>query len=236
MVVDANGRFLTQRQEPRLATLAAMVSEDGLRLEAAAPRQGAIEVARPAAAATPRVSVVVWRDTVSAAHVSTAADLWLSERLGRSCRLVYMDRPDQARPVDPAFGSPQDRVSFADGFPLLVTNRASQLALAAMPGCGDVTMARFRPNVVVEGAAPWVENHWRMLALDGIDLRFVKPCERCVVTTIDQETGHKSMEAEPLRSFATFHRDKAGKVIFGQNAIADGSGRLRVGDVFAVQP
>ncbi|MEI5668212.1 MOSC N-terminal beta barrel domain-containing protein [Bosea sp. CCNWLW174] len=234
MIVDANDRFLTQREEPRLATISATLSDGKLLLQSAASQQPAIEVARPTAGATHRVSVVIWRDMVSAVHVSPAADRWLSAVVGRACRLVYMDRPEQARPVDAVFGRAEDRVSFADGFPLLVTNRASQLALAAMPGCADVTMQRFRPNVVVEGPAAWAEDHWRMLTGDGIGLRIVKPCARCVVTTIDQETAVKSPEAEPLRSMATFRRDGSGKVIFGQNAIPDGTGRLSVGDVFVV--
>ena len=122
MLTDPDGRFLTQREHPRMAIIAATSSASGLTLSVAG--QEPIAVAFPSPDG-PRTSVTVWRDTVSARDCGDQAGSWLSSALGAPVRLVHMPDPARARPVDPDFSDPGDVVTFADGFPLLVTNRAS---------------------------------------------------------------------------------------------------------------
>ncbi len=227
MVVDAEGRFLTQRQVPAMAQLDAEPVAGGLVL-----RHGddACPVGEPAAGAA-RLAVTIWRDTVSAVAADDAAAAWLSARLGRLCRLVYMD-DERARAVNPAFGEPGDHVGFADGYPLLATNASSLAALNAALGT-PVPMDRFRPSVTVSGLPPWSEDRWRRVRIGAMTFRMPAPCARCVVVTRDQRTGTSPEPGEPLGTLARLNRHPGG-IVFGANLIPDGSGRLAVGDTVEV--
>jgi uncharacterized protein len=134
-----------------------------------------------------------------------------------------------ARPVDPVFARTDDRVSFADGYPILLTSTASLEDLNARVR-DTLAMDRFRANLVVEGAEPWAEDCWRRIRVGAITFRIVKPCARCAIPTLDPLTGERLESGEPLRALAKFHRAANGGVIFGQNLIPDQFGLLRSGD------
>ncbi|MCW6508686.1 MOSC domain-containing protein [Lichenifustis flavocetrariae] len=226
LIVDATGRFLTQRELPAMATIEAWF--DGAGLMITHPDGATLAVDRPGDEAESLI-VTVWRDRVEARAVSQTADDWLRAALGRECRLVFMADPAAARPVDPRFGTAEDRVSFADGFPLLLTSTAS---LADLNGrlAEPVPMDRFRPNIVVDGALPWAEDGWKRLRVGAVTFDVVKPCARCIVTTTDQITGARHPGAEPIRTLQRFRRDAAGQVLFGQNIIPRTQGRIAEGD------
>lgn len=230
MVVDAAGRFISQREHSGLALIGATPEIDGIRLAA----EGAPDFMLKAPMHGERVHVTVWRDSVPAMTAGPEADRWISAAAGIPCRLVHMDDPGSARPVDAAYGTTEDHVSFADGYPLLVANAASLRDLAARAGMPDLSMDRFRTNLVVEGAEPWAEDAWREIRVGSALFASVKPCARCVVTTIDQATGIRDEQDEPLRTLLTFRRDKRGQPIFGQNLIPRGGSEVRVGDPVAV--
>ncbi len=230
MLVDDKGRFISQREESRLALVAAVPDGDGIVLSAAGRPD--LAVAPPS---TPsRIAASVWRDTVQAAPAGAEADAWLKAALGFPCRLVFMAEPHAARPVDAAYGAAEDRVSFADGYPLLIANAASLRDVAARAAMPALSMDRFRPNIVVEGAAAWAEDGWREIRIGSAVFAAVKPCSRCVVTTIDQATGYRDAHDEPLRTLLSFRRDKRGQPIFGQNLIPRGGDEIRVGDSVTV--
>ena len=231
MVVDAAGRFLTQRQLPHMAVIEADLVPGGLALSA--PGAGRIAVAEPDAEAV-TVVATVWKNAVPARDAGSDAAAWLSAALGTACRLVFMAEPASARPVDPDFAEPHDRVSFADGFPLLVTNEASLADLNARLAV-PIAMDRFRTGLAVAGAEPWAEDGWARLNIGGVPFASTKDCARCAVTTVDQDTGIRSEEAEPLRTLARFRRKAGGRVIFGQNLIPRGLGRIAVGDAVRVE-
>lgn len=221
VITDPEGIFQTQRTVPRLALLKVTVMERALLLEA--PGRRPIEL--PLAPEGGRlVRVRVWRDETSGFPVAPEADAWLTSFLGTASRLVYMPH-DVVRAVHPAYGVPGDRVSFADAFPFLVLSDASLADLNARLTV-PLPMTRFRPNVVVAGCEPYAEDGWRGFRSCGIEFRVVKPCARCVVTTTDQRTLERG--PEPLRTLATYRR-RANDVLFGQNAIHRGTGRLTVG-------
>ncbi len=222
MLVDASGRFLTQRQLPRMALVGTGVDGDGLTLAAA----GMPALRVPLEASAEPVNVTVWRDTVLAHDVSAEADRWLSSFLGVACRIVRFPA-EASRPVDPAYGQAGDETAFSDGFPLLLTGEAS-LADLNRRLTRPLPMARFRPNLVVAGAAPFAEDAWRRIRVGGLTLRVVKPCSRCIITTVDPARGEVDGD-EPLRTLANF-RQRGNKVYFGQNVIPDGGGTIRVGD------
>lgn len=232
-VVGPDGRIITQRQEPRLALASAeLLPGGGVRMSA--PGAGPIEVAVPGPA--DRVGTIVaevFKDKVEAVPAGAAADAWLSAFLGVEARLAYMDDPARRRPVDPDYSRPGDTVTFADGFPLLVTTTASLEALNSLIAAGDhaaegpLPMDRFRPNLVVGNTAPRAEDGWRRVRVGEVTFRAVKPCGRCVVTTVDQRTAERGKE--PLRTLARHHRVD-GSLVFGRNLIPEHTGVVRVGD------
>jgi uncharacterized protein YcbX len=219
MVVDPEGRFVTQRDEPRLATIEARVETQGLALESGGRR---LVVKTPGPET--RRPVTVWRSTVPA----RIADASLEALIGRDLRLAYMDDP-RSRTINPDYGRPEDRVSFADGYPLLLASEASLDDLNARMGA-PLPMDRFRPSIVVAGAPPWAEDFWRRIRIGEAVFRIVKPCDRCIVTTTDQATGARGAAGgEPLRTLARFRR-RGDSVFFAQNLIPETTGAIRVGD------
>lgn len=225
MVVDASGAFQTIRQVPAMTTIDVQARADGLVLRHA--RHGALAVPPPPPDAAAE-HVTVWRDRVEAVPAGAEAGRFLSAALDRPVRLVYMADPG-VRTVDPAYADPADRVSFADGFPLLLTTDAS---LDDLNGrlAAPVSMRRFRPNLVVAGAPAWAEDAWRVVRVGRVRFRVVKPCGRCVVVTRDPDTGAQLDGNEPLRTLARFHRSARGDIIFGQNLVPVDRGAVAVGD------
>ena len=234
MAVEPDGAFLSQRVEPRFTRIHPASRPDGgllLRAEGAAD----LDVAVPHGVDPIRVRV--WRSELDVPPAGADADEWLAAVLDRKARLVYLHDP-AARTVDERYGRPDDRVSFADGYPLLLTNAASLDALNGwLLEAGNVEvplpMTRLRPNVVVTGAPAWAEDDWlgRRLRIGGQVFRAVKPCGRCVVTTIDQDTGEQGRE--PLRVLAR-HRRVGDRLVFGLNLIPDTTGPISVGDPVTV--
>jgi hypothetical protein len=236
LVVDADGVGVTQRRHPRLTALRPLPRPGGLTLRAAGRPD--LDVAEPADGDKLDVRVFSSQPPVPARHAGAAADTWLGDLLGAPVRLAWLAEPGTARPVDPGFGASGDRVSFADGYPILVATTASLDAVndwLVAAGDDPVPMHRFRPNIVVSGAAPWAEDGWlgHRLRVGDITLRVVKPCDRCVVTTIDQETGDRGRQ--PLHILGRHRRHPEG-LLFAVNAIPDAPGLVRVGDEVGTLP
>jgi uncharacterized protein YcbX len=225
MVVDAEARFLTARRWPRLTLIRALPGPDGA-LDLDAPGMAPLHLAAPAPD-TPRIAVTIWNSHVDALPGDPAGDAWISRFLGCACRLVHMDAAC-LRAVDPDHARPGDVVSFADGFPLLLVTAA---ALDVLNGklARPLPMLRFRPNLVVAGTAAHAEDDWRRIRIGAIEFDVVKPCIRCVLTTVDFERGDFDPDGEPLRTLLTYRRGADG-VAFGQNLIPRGRGTLHVGN------
>ncbi|MGH8775638.1 MAG: MOSC domain-containing protein [Jiangellaceae bacterium] len=232
MVVDRDGDLVTGREEPRLLSVTAhVVGPDRLVLEGphAEPMTVVASVADPA-------PVRVWDVVLVASRPSADADAWFGKLLDRDVRLVYADDPTR-RSVNPSTGRPGDCVSFADGYPLLLTTTASLARLndwvaeeAALRGESDpapLVMARFGPSVVVDTVDAFAEDGWRGLRIGAVPFRVAQGCDRCVMTTIDPDTLAKGKE--PIRTLAR-HRSWDGKVWFGVNLIPDRTGTIAVGD------
>jgi MOSC domain-containing protein len=227
MVVDESGEFLTQRELHRMALVSPRLREDGL-LELNAPGMPPLTVTP--AVRQDRVHVAIWSDRCLAIDEGYSAAEWLSAFLDVGCRLVRF--PDDAtRRVDPEYAGPDDQVGFADGFSFLLASCASlddlnQRLATPLP------MNRFRPNIVVRGGEAFEEDRWKRIRIGDVTFAVVKPCARCVTTTVDQQTGEASRE--PLRTLATFRNVPGRGVMFGQNLIHDQPGVLHVGAEVAV--
>ncbi|MGO1973481.1 MAG: MOSC domain-containing protein [Propionibacteriaceae bacterium] len=233
MVITPDGHFVSQREHPGLATVTARPTEAGIRLSA--PGEGPLEVAVPTP--TEFRTVTLWRDRVEVVPCSTEADAWLTAVLGTPVQLVHLDDPATRRQVDQHYARPEDHVGFADGYPVLLTTTASLAALNELvaagrrPAEGPLGMERFRPTLVIDGTDPWAEDGWRRVRVGETVLRVVKPCGRCVITTTDQQSGVRGRE--PLPTLGR-HRLIGRKLVFGQNAVVEQPGTLRVGDELTV--
>ena len=233
MLVDEDGEAITAREVNQMLLVVPELTPTGLRVTA--PDLPQCEVATPKSES--RVPVSIFDSPLTATPVDAETDAWFSKALGREARLVYLDDP-QRRPTDPDFSEPDDRVNFADGFPLLLATEESLAALNDdLLSASDVEreplpMTRFRPNLVVTGFEPWAEDDWRRIRVGDAVFRVVKGCARCVITTIDPTTAER--EKEPIRSLARIRRWD-GATWFAVNLIPDTPGAtIRVGDTLEV--
>jgi uncharacterized protein YcbX len=229
MLVDDVGLVVTAREYPRLVLVTPAPNADGLLVQA--PDADPLLVRAPDGSAL--INVRVFSSELAAAPASDEAHAWFSKVVGEPVRLVYLDDPTRRRP-NPAYSREEDRVSFADGYPLLLATEESLAALndliAEGPRAeeGPVSMTRFRPNLVVAGAPAWAEDGWRVVRVGAVSFRVVKACDRCVFTTIDPDTASRGKE--PLTTLARFRRWD-GKTWFAINLIPDSSGAtLHLGD------
>ena len=233
MVVDTNGKFITQRSHPALARIIVTPQDTGLQISADGS-SAALFVPRPTATA-PLRRVTVWNDSVDARSAGAAAADFFSTILGETCELVFASAETERRQNNEWTNFTPVAVNFPDGYPILVCNRASLTALQErLPQ--PLPMTRFRPNVVLEGLEPFAEDTIDELQMGDVTLRLVKPCTRCGITGLDQTTGERANE--PLTALREFRYDARLKgVTFGWNAvIVHGVGlKLRVGDAVTVR-
>lgn len=224
MLVDRSGRFVSQREFSVLALLQVELQEVGLLVyvKNSPHRQLFIPFGL---AEGPEIHVVIWDDQVVGKIVSPSVGSWFSEFIGFEVDLVVMPESTQ-RKVDPRYAVNEESVSFADGMPYLIIGQSSLDELNSRLE-SPVPMNCFRPNLVFSGGEPFLEDKLRKIRIGSVEFQIIKPCARCVLTTVDQDTGEKGKE--PLKTLATY-RTINNKVMFGQNAVALGSGTVRIGD------
>jgi uncharacterized protein YcbX len=221
MIVDAARKFVTQRDTPELSQVS--ITLEGNSMRVAAPKMPELLLPRTFDWGAKR-SVQIWSDlTESAEHPPGSA--WFSSYLGSPHELVYMPERQQ-RAVNPGRARAGDIVGFADAYPFLLISEASLSDLNARLEA-PITMARFRPNIVISGTEPYAEDSYARVRMGEISFRGPKRCERCVITTVDPDTGIRGRE--PLRTLAQYRLEDQ-KIWFGMNLIHDNRGTLRVGD------
>jgi uncharacterized protein len=224
MLVDSVGKFITGRQFPQLTQIQTCIDHESLVVQARGMPTLLISANQPA---TKTLGVNIWRDDCQAESLGAEFDEWFSAYLQTECSLVRIPA-HQPRQVDPAYAAEHDVVSFADGFPILIISQASLDDLNQRLE-QPVTMANFRPNIVVSGCEAYAEDEWHSFEIGNIKLKAVKPCSRCIFTTVDPETGMKNALHEPFNTLKSY-RQKQGKVFFGQNLIPQNCGQICVGD------
>ncbi len=225
MVVDTNHHFMTAREHGSLLTIRAKAGVLGaLTLSADGYTECVVGPPDPRAAQS---YVQVWSDRSLAHDMGDQAAQWISAVVGQSCRLVYM--PDETkRSVSGEAARAGDVVSFADGYPLLLTLKESLDAInedLEVP----VEMGCFRPNVVVAGFEPFSERTWSSVRIGTAEFAVTGPCVRCQMTTRDLVTGRRRADGQPLKMLAKTQRTEQG-VVFGINLIPRSSGFLSCGD------
>ena len=226
VLVDADNFFITQRQNEQMALIDVQLDADGLRVFHRMKRIAPLTVPF-VPQTTMSETITIWDDTVLAVRVSDEADAWFSLVLGMDCRLFY--QPDESiRLTDPKYSiTKTEHTSFSDGYPILIVGQAS------LDGLNErletpVSMKRFRANIVFSGGEAHIEDSWKNFGIGEANLVGVKPCARCVLTTIDPETATKGKE--PLRTLNQY-RNFNHKILFGQNLLVTKIGRISVGDL-----
>nr|WP_314087784.1 MOSC domain-containing protein [uncultured Shinella sp.] len=232
MIVEPDGRFITQRELQALARIEATAVGESLHLE--------MEGRQLFASFEPedRLDVTVWDSPVNAAVADEAVNDVLSDWLERPVKLVHMDALAHRAEGEDWAGQPAP-VGFADGFPILVTTTGSLADLnrtLAAKGQEPVGMDRFRTNILVSCDDPWEEDLWEAIEINGIVFDFVKPCARCIMTTQDQTTGER-IGGNPIQGLAEKRMSadrRVPGVLFGWNAVPRSEGEIRLGDTVRV--
>jgi uncharacterized protein YcbX len=223
MLVDETGRFLSQREFPQLSLLE--VSLLGNQLFVSLKNKPTIQIAIPFLDEAPSRVVQIWEDTCLAWQYPDVFNKFFSDFLQKNVELVFMPTSSQ-RKVDVKYAKNGDITSFSDGYPFLLIGQAS-LDDLNQKLANPIPMNRFRPNIVFKGGFAFEEDTWKQFRVGEVDFICAKPCARCVVTTISQETAKQ--EKEPLKTLSTY-RKFGNKILFGQNLIHSGFGSVRVGD------
>ena len=226
MLVDEEGQFLSQRKNPAMALLKAYIEEEQLILSI--PGQSAIAI--NLLPDDNWRSVKVWNDQLKALNIDAAADKLVSQFMKKTCHLVVMSKQQQRTISDPAA---QGIVSFADAFPYLLIGTKS---LATLNNKLDkqVVIQNFRPNIVVSTSSAHEEDFWHEIMIGGVRFKNVKLCGRCILTTVDPETGLRSADQEPLKTLLSYRQATNSEVLFGCNLVAMNEGRIYQGDQLVV--
>lgn len=209
MLVDDHGKFLTQRANPKMSMFNVRKSADGFEILFG---NDTLRLPDPPDKVTS--TATIWRDNVQVCEAAGPIHQWFSERLGISCKLVYFPEPN-ARLVDEDYRLGNENVSLADGYPILIIGQSSLDDLNSRLQ-QPVPMNRFRPNFVFTGGDPYEEDIWRNFRVANNRFVGVKTCARCVLTTVDQETG--TTGREPLLTLSRYRR-QGDRILFGQNVI-----------------
>lgn len=238
MLVDENADLITQREFPKMALISTKLKNEGLEISTTGFENIFVPLKTNRQL---KIEVRVWKSFCQAVVLDDEINQWFSEVLQTNCRLVFMP-DDTKREVNKIFNNGDDIVSFADGYPILVIGENSLKKLNEKLD-KKIPMNRFRPNFVVKDSEGFEEDRWKEIKIGETIFRVTKPCARCVITTIDQQTGITDIK-EPLSTMAAFRKAidvfpndykkldlKKNDVLFGQNLVAENFGReINIGD------
>ncbi|MFT7005879.1 MAG: hypothetical protein ACJAXJ_000381 [Colwellia sp.] len=232
VISDNSGQFISARTEPTLCLVTTILTEHGITLSAPAMPTLLLVYEN---FSEQYQNVNVWDDEIAAQLCSTKANLWFSDYLQRPCQLLYFGQAS-SRVRKPNTDNAR-KVAFADGYPLLLISQASLNDLnehLLASNQKTVSMANFRPNIVVDNCLPFAEDGWQYIRIGEIEFKVSKPCERCILTTVNPENGIKNPEQQPLSTLKTYRQTISGEVLFGQNLIPLTRGNIKQGDKLTV--
>jgi uncharacterized protein YcbX len=224
MLVNSDGECMTARTHPILILVVAEAAESGV-WQLSHSGMSSNLILDPATFSDKYEDVVVWENTVNGQRVLEEADTWFSKIVGETVKLIYFgdksERYTNRRPEVP--------VAFADGYPFLLTTQASLLELnRTSPEC--IEMAQFRPNLVIKGNKPFEEDSWKRIKIGEVEFENVKPCIRCIFTTLNPTTAERLPKGEPLKTLGKFRLLDNKGITFGINMVALNTGRIHLDD------
>jgi hypothetical protein len=226
MVVDESDNFLTQREHAIMTQFRTAITKEGIRVFY---KDSSIILPFTYQVGT-STRFHVWGDECFGFYAETHLNDWLTSCLGVTAKFVSMDK-EKKRKADEKYAKNGETVSFADGFPFLILGEAALEFLNSKLE-QPIPIDRFRPNIVFSGGSANEEDYWKEVAIGSATFLGAKPCARCNVTTIDQQTGEKS--SEPLRTLSTY-RKESNKVNFGMNLLLKTAGIINVGDQISLK-
>ena len=232
IISDPSGQFITARTEPRLCLVKTKLIAQGLELSA--PEMPTLTLSYEEFTDEYQ-NVTIWDDEVAGQLCSNSASKWFSDYLQRPCRLLFFGE-SSSRERKPNTDNSR-KLAFADGYPLLLISQASLDNLNSRLEDNQqqsVSMAQFRPNIVIDNCSPFDEDTWQHIRIGEVEFKVSKPCERCIFTTVNPESGEKHPQQQPLRTLKSFRKADNGEVFFGQNLIALNSGTINQGDALTV--
>lgn len=237
MLISSSGKCITQRQFPQLAQVQVKHNNHNLVLTTVNNSLPPLVFSPTLTGAT--IEVEIWQNRFSAIDQGDAVAHWFYQFLEldstKYCRLVKQS-PDHIRPLKTKFSQDNNSLSFADNYPVMLTATASLAELNEriveihQQQQQSIPMNRFRPNIVLETIEPFIEDTWSTIQIGEVEFAVVKPCSRCIITTIDQYQGEKNKLKEPLNTLGTFRQLSDQGVMFGENMIPQNEGIIRVGD------
>jgi len=231
MVVDTQGRFLTQREHPRMALIVPRIKATTLELRAPGMLRLEVELGLPHPQLAPTLEVQVWDDTLRAYDCDEVTATWFSNAIGVPCRLVRF-HPDVVRATSTKWtAGVAASTMFADGYPVLIAGAASlddvnEKLRAA--GRTPLPMDRFRPNLVIGDIGAFEEDYADFLQFGATVLKPVKPCSRCPIPSVDQATGVPGPDPLDVMQGYRAKPELDGAVCFGMNAIVTEGGDERI--------
>jgi uncharacterized protein len=226
MLVDEDGRFLTQREHPGMALFGVSIFSQQLIIESkSSTRSISVGLHDLESKASESLRVKIWDDEVETIEINPVYSVWFSEELKIRCKLVYFPESNR-RDVDPRFALSNEQVSLADGYPYMIIGQSTLDELNSRLEI-PISMKRFRPNFVFTGGTPFEEDEWKTFKIGKNRFAAVKLCARCVLITVDPETGVRGKE--PLATLTTY-RKRENKILFGQNLLAIDYDEVREGD------
>lgn len=222
MLVDAQGVFMSQRKVPKLALFKLSMTTNGFLVTFNTDSITLPFIPKPWGNSR---EVTIWEDHVMVFGISDRVDKWFSERLAIDCKLVYFPE-ENTRAVDRHYALNEEQVGLADGYPFLIIGQSSLDVLNSQL-IEPMPMNRFRPNFVFAGGAPFEEDAWKNFTIGKNRFRGLKPCSRCVLTTVNQDTAQQGIE--PLHTLSKF-RKNGNSVQFGINLVAVDLFEVKVGE------
>lgn len=224
VVANLQGEFITARTEPSLCLIQANLTASGLILTA--PDMPALVIDYQQLTHN-YAAVQVWKDTINGQQASTDVNQWFSQYLQKPCQLLFFGA-ESKRLVK----NRNTQVGFADGYPLLLISQASLEHLNSHYQAGErsISMAQFRPNIVVNNCEAFAEDSWQHIRIGEVEFEITKPCTRCIFTTINPNTGEKHHQQEPLNTLKNYRQLENGDVLFGQNLVPLNQGQIKQGD------
>ena len=242
MVVTRRGKFLTQRQFPQLAK--AQITLDGDRIFLSTEDNSLPTLTFTASLQGAEIAVEIWRDNTVGIDQGDEVAAWFHRLLeldkDKECRLVRQSAKHIRKVRHKLSFKEENPVSFADGYPCMLTATESlaelnrRIAETYQEAAPIIPMDHFRPNIVVETETAFEEDNWKVIQLGNIKFAVVKPSSRCIITTIDQKKGTKHLLKEPLRTLGSFRQFGDQGVMFGENMVPYTGGILKVGDKLEV--
>lgn len=238
MLVTKSGKFLTQRQYPRLAKVRVQIENNQVVLSV--QNENITPLIFTPTLTGSKVEVEIWSDKTIAIDQGERVAQWFHYVLQidphKECRLVKQS-PEYIRPLKSRYATEGNKeVSFADNCPYMLTTTASLAELNQriveihQQQKQAISMNRFRPNIVIETNEPFIEDGWSLIQIGEVQFSVVKPCSRCIITTVDQQRGEKNELKEPLQTLGTFRQFGEQGVMFGENMTSRNSGIIQVGD------